>query len=402
MRIGFSTSVIQRGKTGIAQYVFALLRALAREPSQHQIILFVLEDDLPLFQQFGSTLQIFKVPEVFRSPLKNILWHQMELPRLARRLALDVLHIPSYRRLLWSRPCPLVGTVHDLAPFRVPHKYDWKRMFYGRVVVRRLARRQDRIIAISENTARDLEQFFGLSNQRVSVIHNGVEHHRFFPANQLDNLAEIRRNYSIERPFFLYVARFEHPGKNHLRLLAAYERFKQSTRSPWLLVLGGTDWHGAEAIHRAIDNSPHRSDIRCLGFVPDSSLPDLYRAAGGFVFPSLYEGFGMPPIEAMACGCPVICSDRGSLAEVVGNAAAIVDPEDVDSIASQLRLVATFPEIRETLRQAGLINARKFDWCVTAGQTLGVYKQAAGMTESNGMATTTANLTVCAPKAHAS
>src|SRR5438552_13592968 len=136
MRIGLSTSVIGRGQTGIAQYVFALTRAFIRRAGPHHFTLFVLEEDLPLFSFAQPGMTLVPVPERFRPPVKNILWHQLELPRLARGRQLDVLHIPSYRRMLWPRPCALVSTIHDLAPFHLAKKYDWKRMFYGRVVAR--------------------------------------------------------------------------------------------------------------------------------------------------------------------------------------------------------------------------------------------------------------------------
>ena len=155
MKIGFSTSVIQRGKTGVAQYVFALLRAMLAHADKHEFNLFVLEEDLPLFDFAKEKMQLIPVAEKFRPAVKNVLWHQTELPKLAKNLSLDVLHIPSYRRMLWRAPCPLVATIHDLAPFHITGKYDWKRMIYGRVIVKRLARRQDEIIAVSENTARE-------------------------------------------------------------------------------------------------------------------------------------------------------------------------------------------------------------------------------------------------------
>jgi glycosyltransferase involved in cell wall biosynthesis len=373
MRIGISTSVVQRGQTGIAQYLFALLRALQPYSGENQFVLFVLEDDLPLFDFAKPAMQIVPVPERFRPPVKNILWHQRALPSLARARRLEVLHVPSYRRLLWPRPCPLVATIHDLAPFRVPKKYSWTRMFYGRVVARRLAQRQDAIIAISENTARDIRQFFAVPPDRINVIHNGVEHDRFFPGSPEAARAEVARRHQLAAPFFLYVARLEHPAKNHVRLISAFNEFKSATRSDWQLVFGGSDWHGAQAIHAAARQSPFAKDIRLLGFVANDDLPDLYRAAEAFVYPSLYEGFGMPPIEAMACGCPVICSARGSLGEVVGPAAAIVEPEDVASIGRQLGLLATDPGLRARLREAGLAQAKRFDWNRTAEETLSLY-----------------------------
>ncbi|MBC8096106.1 MAG: glycosyltransferase family 1 protein, partial [Akkermansiaceae bacterium] len=148
MRIGISTSVIQRGRTGVAQYLFALLRACLPFTGEHRFTLFVLEEDLPLFNFARGSMEVIPVSENFRPPVTNIRWHQTVLPPLVRKHQLEVLHVPSYRRLLWAKPCPLVATIHDLAPFHVARKYDWKRMLYGRIVVRHLAKRQNEVIAI--------------------------------------------------------------------------------------------------------------------------------------------------------------------------------------------------------------------------------------------------------------
>jgi glycosyltransferase involved in cell wall biosynthesis len=382
MRIGISTSVIQRGQTGIAQYVFALLRSLRAYSEKNQFVLFVLEEDVPLFS-FAGNMQIVVVPEKYRSPVDNILWHQTALPGLARKHRLDVLHIPSYRRMLWPRPCALVSTIHDLAAFRVARKYDWRRMFYGRVVARILARRQDDIIAISRSTAQDIAKYFQVSPARMTVIHNGLEHSRFFPGDRAEAKARLAASTGIDAPFFLYVARLEHPAKNHVRLVEAFNRFKAQTGLNWKRVLGGSDWHGSEVIHQKIESSPYVSEIRSLGFVLDRDVPNLYRAADVFAYPSLYEGFGMPPVEAMACGCPVICSTRGSLAEVVGQAASIVDPDDPDSIKSAMVRLATDPAAREALRAEGLSRARCFDWDKTAVATFNTYLAAAKKSKTN-------------------
>lgn len=376
MNIGISTSVIQRGQTGVAQYVFALVRALLARAEGHKFTIFALEQDLPLFAFAQGQARIVSVPEHFRPPVRDILWHQTVLPGLARQHHLDVLHVPSYRRMLGSHPCALVATIHDLAPFHVARKYDWKRMFYGRVVARRLARRQDRIIAVSGNTAHDIEKFFGVPTENISTVYNGLDHGRFFQGTREHARDFVALRYGLRQPFFLYVARLEHPGKNHLRLIEAFARFKAETKSNWQLVLGGSDWHGAEVIHAIIRQSPVRNDIRCLGFVADGELPAFYRAAEAFVYPSLYEGFGFPPVEAMACGCPAICSSRGSLGEVAGDAAAIMDPDDIQSMAVQLKRLATDSEFRAKLRAAGLKRAQTFDWQRTAAQTLEVYSLA--------------------------
>lgn len=376
MRIGISTSVVQRGKTGIAQYLFPLLRGLLPQLGEHHLTLFVLTEDLPLFEFLGNRAELVEVPEDARPPLKNILWHQATLPRLISRRKLDVLHVPSYRRMLWPRPCPLVATIHDLEAFQVKGKYDWKRMFYGRVVTRALAKRQDFIIAISNNTARDIARFFRLSSEKLAVVYNGLAHNRFFPGSRTQAAQQIERRYGLTPPFFLYVARLEHPGKNHVRLINAFEEFKAATQADWRLVFAGSDWHGAEVIYEAIRQSPFAKAIRCLGFVEEQGLPDLYRAADVFVYPSLYEGFGMPPLEAMACGCPVIASARGSLGEVLGDAAVPIEPDDIHIIARELFRLATTPSLRNDSRAAGLAQANKFNWTETARQTMNIYERA--------------------------
>jgi glycosyltransferase involved in cell wall biosynthesis len=377
MKIGLSTTMIQRGQTGIGQYLFALLRALSSLSVRHQFNLFVLEDDLPLFEFARPAMNVIPVPEAWRKPAQNILWHQTALPKLARSLRLDVLHVPSYRRLLWSSPCAMVATIHDLAPFRLPKKYDWKRMFYGKRIVPFLARRQDKIIAISKTTASDIQSYFQVPGRRLHVIYNGVNHERFHPGDTSDSQICVRQKHGIQAPFFLYVARLEHPGKNHVRLIAAFNQFKQAAKTNHKLVLAGSDWHGAEIIHAMIRQSPWAKDIIRLGFVQDQDLASFYRVAEAFIFPSLVEGFGMPVIEAMACGCPVVCSSDGALGEVAGDAAlGLKNAKNIDELAGHLANVASNPGLRGQLRNSGLRRAAAFDWKLTAEATLEVYRQA--------------------------
>ncbi len=373
MRIGISTSVMERGQTGIGQYLLALIHALLRHTDRHEFVLFVLEEDLPRFEFVRKRMQIVVMAERFRPPLRDIFWHQTRLPQLARELQLDVLHVPSYRRLLWPHPCPLVGTIHDLAHFRIQGKYDWLRTLYGHGIAPLLVQRQDRLIAVSNNTARDIDEFFDVPQERVTVIHNGIDHDRFFPTSRKQARAAVAERHGLHAPFFLYVARLEHPAKNHLRLIEAFTRFKAGQKSPWQLVFAGRDARDAAAIHSAVRQSPAGADIRCLGFLPDEHVPNLLRAAEVFVYPSLYEGFGMPPLEAMACGCAVICSDGGSLREVVGDAGVLVNPEDVSELQSRMTQLAGDARLRERWQAAGVAWAKRFDWHKTADATMEVY-----------------------------
>jgi glycosyltransferase involved in cell wall biosynthesis len=377
MKVGLTATMIQGGRSGVAQYVFSLVRELNRAGNL-DLNVFVLEDELPLLDFAKDACRLIPVPRAAAPPVKNILWHQLTLPKLAAELKLDVLHVPSYRRLVRSAPCPTVGTIHDLAPFQVKGKYDIARMFYGRVVVKSLARAQKEIIAVSHCTARDIENFFGIPQSRMHVIHNGIDHDRFFPGDIETARAWTAEKHQLTAPYFLYVSRLEHPGKNHVRLIEAFVKFKQTTGSDWQLALGGGDWHGCEAIKSAAAESPFASDIRFLGFVPDADLPNLYRGARAMVYPSLFEGFGLPPVEAMACGTPVISSIRGALEEVVANAALIVDPEDVADIARTLTEFMRDQDLADSLKSKGLTNAARFHWSRTAAEVTEVYKEAAG------------------------
>jgi glycosyltransferase involved in cell wall biosynthesis len=392
VRIALSTSVIQRGRSGVGQYVLSLVRALLPAAARHEFTLFVLEEDLPLFSFAAASMRIEPVSERHRPPIRDILWHQFTLPGLARRGGMDVVHVPSYRRMLWPKPCALVSTIHDLAPFRLPGKYDKARMFYGRVIARQLAQRQDEIVAVSKATAQDVETFFRVPSERISVISNGVDHARFKPGSKTRALDAVCASRGVADPFFLYVARLEHPAKNHVGLIEAFNRFKSSARSPWRLVLAGGDWHGAAEIHAHIRASPFARDIVVLGFVPAADLPDWYRAADVLVFPSFYEGFGLPAIEAMACGCPVLSSMEGALGETVGAAAGRLEPRDIGQIQAQLTRAASDGVWRGSLRAAGRARALDFDWRVAAEATLGVYARAAARAQRPGVAPGRRNL----------
>jgi glycosyltransferase involved in cell wall biosynthesis len=220
-------------------------------------------------------------------------------------------------------------------------------------------------------------KFWGIPDGHATVIRHGIDLHRFSPDETRIARTFCRHRFGLQQPFFLSVARPEHPGDNHVRLITAFEQFKTESRLPWQLVLAGSDGAATDIFSAAIARSPARNDIRALGFVSAQDLPMLYRDAGVFVYPSLHDGFGLPALEAMASGCPVLCSTRGALGEVVGEAAATVDPEDVTELKDQMIRLAGSDDLRRTLRAAGLKRSKHFDWDQTAAQTLAVYSRAA-------------------------
>ena len=376
MRAVLSTSVVQRGKSGVASYVFGLLDGLRAIDAPVALTLLGLEEDRPLFEPWLDRCAWEPVPERWRPAVRNVLWHQTRLRDVLKRLRADVLHVPSYRRIVWRPPVPQVVTIHDCAAFAVRGKYDPARTFYGKHVVAPLARAADAVMTVSHATAADVERYFHRLEERIEVVWNGIDHAAFRPLPFADAQRRVTEKFGLEAPYFLYLARLEHPGKNHVRLIEAFERFAAGNPARGEhLVFGGADWHGAEVIHERVMCSPLRERIRNLGFVAKEDLPWLYNAATAMIYPSLFEGFGLPPVEAMACGTPVLSSTRGSLGEVVGDAARLIDPESVTDMAGAMGEVSA--DDRAGWSRKGIAHAARFRWENTARAVVESYQRAA-------------------------
>jgi glycosyltransferase involved in cell wall biosynthesis len=377
IRVALSVSVIQRGRSGVASYVFGLLDGFREIGAKLDLVLLGLELDEPLFTPWRDGIRWIAVPERYRPAVRNVWWHQTALRSLLRRERIDVLHIPSYRRIVVRPPCPQVVTIHDLAAFSVRTKYDTARMIYGTYAVRYMARQVEAITAVSHATAHDIERFLGIPQERVRVFWNGIDHLRFRPLPAEEVSAALER-FNQQKPYFIYLARLEHPAKNHVRLIQAFELFCEGAPAQdHELILGGADWHGAEVIHQRIAGSPQKHRIKTLGFVSDRDLPFWYAGAAVMVYPSLFEGFGLPPLEAMACGCPVISSNRGSLPEVVGNAARIIDPESAKTIAAAMVEMISDQQLASTMVSRGFTRAQEFSWAKVAEGMCQLYQQVA-------------------------
>jgi glycosyltransferase involved in cell wall biosynthesis len=265
---------------------------------------------------------------------------------------------------------PSVGTVHDLSQLHVPQKYDPLRMIYIMRVLPRMMRRLTRVIAVSESTRRDLESFARVAADRIRVIHNGADLARFAPRDRDEAKAAVAAELGLPRDFVLYIARLEHPGKNHVRLLEAFATLKRETGLPHKLVLVGSRWSGAELIDAKVEALGLGGEVVFPGFVPNELLPVLYAAADVFVFPSLFEGFGIPVLEAMACGTPVCAASTSSIPEVVGDAGLLFDPVEPAAIAASMQRLLTDEPLRERLVRLGLEQAKGFSWDEAAAAVL--------------------------------
>jgi glycosyltransferase involved in cell wall biosynthesis len=376
MKIGFSAFVMQGGRSGVASYIRELLRHLQQEDqtNQYDIMLPLREADLiPLT---NPNFQKSLYSNLISNPVVNIAWHNLALPVSGKKF--DLLHVPSYRRVPLVKRCPLVATVHDVATLSMDAKYDAARMFYNRRIVPAQIRNADHIITVSHYSKKDIVELVGVPEEKITVIYSGINHRIFQPAEKATARAQIAEKYKISKPFIIYVSRLEHPAKNHVRLIEAFERFKANTDSAHQLILPGADWNGAAAIRERAATSPVHDDILFPGFLPLADLPLFYSACDLMAFPSLFEGFGFPIVEALACGAPVICSDTSSMTEIAGSVVPKFDPHRTDAIFECLEKTLS-DGWSEAKRQAGLEYARQFDWIAATRRTLEIYERTVGL-----------------------
>ena len=299
---------------------------------------------------------------------------------VVRRLGCDLVHVPH---LFWQPhqlPCPYVVTVHDLLDhmYRAHNGSGLKRSMHLQLT-RRVLRKAARIFAVSQFTKNEIQKVFGIEPERIEVIYNAIDA-RFLSghASEADRQMLAER-YQITYPFLLYAGRIS-PHKNLVRIIEAFaalkpELAKQDAFPDLKLIIIGDELSKHPDLRRTVVRAGVQNDVRFLGFVPIDVLRVFYDAAKVFVFPSLYEGFGLPPLEAMAHGTPVLTSNTSSIPEVVGQAAVLVNPENLFEMMRALRRVLCDQPLREKLREAGYAQVKKFSWDRSVSQILAGYEE---------------------------
>ena len=382
MRIGVDyTSAVRQG-AGIGRLTRCIFQALAEIDHENEYRLFAAmgrgqPSNFPTFQP--SNLSNFRLKTIPLSDRElNVVWHRLRLPLPVELITgpVDVFHSPDFTLPpVWRARAVL--TVHDLSFLRVPECFTGALRRYLERVVPRSVRRADHVIADSHSTKRDLVELLGTPAGKVTVIHSGVEP-RFRPIIDRAALGPVRQRYDLPERFIISVGTLQ-PRKNFATLVEAFARLKSETgnwkpgaRSLKLVIAGGRGWLYEEIFAR-VEALGLQGDVLFPGFVADEDLPALYNLAEAFVLPSLYEGFGLPPLEAMACGTPVVTSNVSSLPEVVGDAGLMVEPTDVESLAAAIERVLEDGDLRREMVQRGLARAKEFTWERAARRLLGVY-----------------------------
>ncbi len=358
---------------GIGTYVRNLVRHLAAFDRASTYFLFCERGDEHVLRDLAENF----VPVVDGARGYGLREH-VSIPWRARRLGVDLLHVPHYVLPLAAR-APSVVTIHDcihlLFPEYLPNALAPR---YARAVMGQAVRRSARVFTVSEASRRDILRFYPrTAPEHVVVVPNAVDPALLAEPDD-EQRAHVRERYQIRGRFVLYVGNVK-PHKNLERLVRAFARLRaRPALDDVRLFLIGQDENRYAGLRRLVEELGIRHDVRFFGFVPDATLAALYRLASVFAFPSLYEGFGLPPLEAMACGTPVVTSNASSLPEVVGDAALLVDPYDVDQIADGLARVLESDRLRDELTARGRRRAREFSWERAARATHAGYMQVLG------------------------
>lgn len=356
---------------GIQTQLLGLLRSIMQVNPGHELVLIVEPGQVLPPDLSGGEFKIVPLPPRTDSVIGRLWWDHVGVGMLCRQLEVDALYGPAHVRPLYA-PCPSVVMVPDMIYHRSPEQWAFTDQFYFRLAVSLLTTRATQIIALSQSTRRDMHQFLNVLDNRITVVYPGVP--QGFRLRAAVETTGVRAKYHLGRPFVLY-AGSSHPRKNLAGLIAAFERV--AAEVPHDLILVGPSAWTKQADADRIEHSPFPGRIRRLGIVPTEDLQQLYSQADLFVLPSLFEGFGFPVLEALACGCPTITTDVSSLPEVAGEAALLVPPGDTTALAAAMRRVLTDDALRRQLRRAGPEQARRFSWDQTARQTLALLERAA-------------------------
>jgi glycosyltransferase involved in cell wall biosynthesis len=366
VRIGFDARKLH--DFGIGTYIRNVLRQLARLDQETEFVLLCRPGDVGALRQLGRNFR-----PVIETAGNYSVAEQFTVPLALRREGVTLFHAPHYV-LPPLVTCPSVVTIHDCIHLMFPQYLPNRAaLSYARASISLAARRATRVITVSESSKRDILRFVRTSPDKIDVIYNAYDE-RFGEEPLEEAVVRVRERYQLQGEFVLYAGNVK-PHKNVERLIDAFHVVRQRGLDHLKLVVIGDEVSQYASLRRAVHRCNLHRYVRFLGYMPEDTLAIMYRLAGVFVFPSLYEGFGLPPLEAMASGTPVVVSNVSSLPEVTGDAAVLVHPLDASDIADGIVRVLTNDELRRELRRKGLARARQFSWEASARRVRDIYAQ---------------------------
>ena len=373
MRFAIDATSIPRQMAGAGVYTYNLIRAVATVDQENEYVVFTRSD---AFDDLNRDEPPFRTVRVStRSRPARLLWEQLALPVHLRRQKIDALHSPHHTAPMVVAGCRRVITFHDLTFFLLADRYPRSRLLYFRAVSWATARAADALICPSQAVRDDIVRILHVRPEKVHPIAEAAAP-EFQPIKDKAALERLRAGHTLPERFILSVGSLE-PGKNRATLIKAYSGLRKRGLEQKLVVAGQRAWKYEDDL-ALVEELGIKGDVLFTGYVLPAEMPALYNAAELFVFPSLYEGFGLPVIEAMACGVPVVASNLSAIPEVAGEAALLVDPRDVDQLCDAMERVLHDKRLQGALRRRGLERAQGFSWERAARETIAVYQETAG------------------------
>ena len=372
MNVGILSWILDRKRTGVNNYLYNLIRNMIKDGKGDEISLIHYQKSSDsIYSQVREDIIIPDMPFKLTSALG--------IPRAVKNADIDLLHIPVhwYNQItpfFLNRNIKKVVTIHDLTPILFPKMHTRDTNITWERSLKLIKNRTDTIISDSISTKQDCIKLLNIPEKRIRVIPLAADE-RYRPIKKKEPIIqEMMNEYNIKYPFILFVGTLE-KRKNVPTLIKAFYKLKKSKLEHKLVIVGGKGWKYSQ-IFDLIEELKLQKDVIFTDYVSDEDLVKLYNTADLFVYPSLYEGFGLPPLEAMACGCPVITSNTSSLPEVVGDAGIMIDPYDIDSLKESMLKILTDSELREEMSRKSLERAEIFSWKKTAKETWNVYEDA--------------------------
>lgn len=370
MRLAVDATALPPQLGGAGNYILRLVDSLAALGLDDRLFVFVKREDVDRFAGWSGTTE--PVPVTLGTRGARLAWEQTGLPLALRRLRIDLLHSPHYTLPFAATGTARVVTFHDMIFFLLPQYHRRGKVVFFTAMIRAAARLADHILTDSDSTARDAGRLLGLPASRLTTVHLAPDHD-YRPVADAGRLADVEARYGIEHPCLLTLCTLE-PRKNLVAAVRLAAALKASGLRAQLLVVGAKGW-GYGPVFEEVRRLGVGDLVRVAGYVPRADLPALYSACDVFLYPSLYEGFGLPPLEAMACGAVVIAADRSSLPEVVGGGGLLFDPDDEPSLLSLVRGLLDDRAARAAWGRRAVERAAAFSWERTARSTYAVYRQ---------------------------
>jgi glycosyltransferase involved in cell wall biosynthesis len=373
MNIAIDATSIPRNKTGVGVYLVNLINEISNLDANNSYYIFVQSDDVDSFNIEKDNFHLIIIDSnKYRKVFLRLFWEQIILPKKLKEYDIDILHSPHYTSPVFTKVSRVV-TFHDMTFYTLPKVHTFFKRLLFKIYMKISSKIADKIVTVSESTAKDVEKILDVSSNKTCVTYNAKKD-MYKPINNQENIVEVCSKYNIRDNYVLFVGTLE-PRKNIKTLIKSYSKLiKEINKEIKLVVVGKKGWMYKEIFELmrslGIDNQ-----VIFTGFADLEDLPYLYNGAEVFVYPSIYEGFGIPVLEAISCGTPTITSNVSSMPEVIGDAGITVNPNDVDELKDAIKRIIEDDDLKEQFRKQGIEQAKKFTWKNCAKDTLQVYKK---------------------------